>query len=97
LLASWTNASVIALGFRACASLRFELVLKALLSGFSSGFGWLHRKIGLACDNLLAAEIVTAGGEIIHASETENNDPLWGLPPRVSRPGLLYKSSKRGR
>src|SRR5262249_12635324 len=51
------------------------------IAGFTlgGGFGWLHRKIGLACDNLLAAEVVTARGEIIHASETQNNDLVWGL------------------
>jgi Berberine and berberine like len=45
------------------------------IAGFTLGGG-----LGsLSCDNLLAAEVVTAGGEIIHASETENNDLLWGL------------------
>ncbi len=51
------------------------------LAGFTlgGGFGWLHRKIALACDNLLAAEIVTAEGEVLRVSETENTDLLWGL------------------
>ncbi len=43
------------------------------------GHGWLMRKHGLACDNLLSVEIVTANGEVLRASETENPDLFWGL------------------
>ncbi|WP_256837899.1 FAD-binding oxidoreductase [Ornithinimicrobium faecis] len=43
------------------------------------GSGWLERKHGLACDNLLAAEIVTSGGEVVRASEDENPELLWAL------------------
>ena len=43
------------------------------------GMGWLGRQFGLACDNVVAYEIVTADGEIRPASETQNPDLYWGL------------------
>ncbi len=43
------------------------------------GFGFLSGKHGLAIDNLLAAEIVTADGEILRASKTENPDLFWAI------------------
>ncbi len=43
------------------------------------GSGWLERKHGLACDNLLAAELVTWDGRIVRASERENSELLWAL------------------
>jgi len=43
------------------------------------GIGWLHRKFGLTIDQLLSVEMVTAGGEVVRASEDENADLFWGL------------------
>jgi FAD/FMN-containing dehydrogenase len=43
------------------------------------GLGWLSRKAGLSCDNLVGAQVVTADGKVLHASESENADLFWGL------------------
>ncbi|HEX5022721.1 MAG TPA: FAD-binding oxidoreductase [Candidatus Binatia bacterium] len=43
------------------------------------GLGWLMAKYGLAMDNLLSAEVVTAAGDILRASKDENGDLFWGL------------------
>jgi FAD/FMN-containing dehydrogenase len=43
------------------------------------GLGWLMRKHGLSCDNLVAAEVVTADGQVLRASDTENADLFWAL------------------
>jgi FAD/FMN-containing dehydrogenase len=43
------------------------------------GSGWLERRFGLACDNLLEVELVTADGSVVTASENENADLFWAL------------------
>src|SRR5215469_18683032 len=45
----------------------------------SGGIGWLRGTHGLSCDNLVAADVVTAEGKLVRASETENPDLLWAL------------------
>ncbi|MEV4920351.1 FAD-binding oxidoreductase [Streptomyces tirandamycinicus] len=51
------------------------------LGGFvlGGGSGWLERKFGLACDNLVAVDLVTADGAEVHASEEENPELFWAL------------------
>jgi FAD/FMN-containing dehydrogenase len=43
------------------------------------GIGWLMRRHGLTIDNLVAAEVVTADGEVVQASEGDHDDLFWGL------------------
>jgi FAD/FMN-containing dehydrogenase len=43
------------------------------------GFGWLSRSFGHSIDNLISADVVTAKGELVRASEEENADLFWGL------------------
>jgi hypothetical protein len=43
------------------------------------GVGWLVRKYGLTCDNVLSFEVVTVQGEILTASDSENPDLFWAL------------------
>ena len=59
------------------------------MGGFvmAGGHGWNSRAMGLGCANLQALDVVTADGDLIHASETENSDYLWAA--RGSGPGYF--------
>jgi FAD/FMN-containing dehydrogenase len=43
------------------------------------GFGYLSRRYGLSCDNLRAADVVTADGQLVATSATENPDLFWAI------------------
>jgi FAD/FMN-containing dehydrogenase len=43
------------------------------------GFGYLTRRFGWTCDNVLSMDLVTADGRVVRASEKENADLFWGL------------------
>jgi FAD/FMN-containing dehydrogenase len=45
----------------------------------SGGLGWLRRKWGMTCDNLLSVKMVTAEGRLVTANKTQNEDLFWAL------------------
>jgi FAD/FMN-containing dehydrogenase len=51
------------------------------VGGFTlgGGYAWISSKHGLACDNLVSAQVVTADGRVLTASESENEDLYWGI------------------
>jgi len=55
----------------------------------AGGVGWMVRKHGLTIDSLLAAEVVTAAGEVVRASAADNPDLFWGLRGGAGNFGIV--------
>jgi FAD/FMN-containing dehydrogenase len=66
-------------------------ISKTGISGLTLGAGWghLHGKYGLALDNLLSLDVVTADGRLLAASATENPDLFWGLRGSGGNLGII--------
>jgi len=57
----------------------------------SGGIGWLRAQHGLSIDNLVAADVVTANGTLIHTSADENPELLWALQGGGGNFGVVVK------
>jgi hypothetical protein len=53
------------------------------------GYGWLNGAYGLACDNLLSVDVVTADGRALTASTSEHEDLFWGVRGAGANLGIV--------
>ena len=78
------------------------VVSKTGIAGLTLGGGWghLHAKFGLALDNVIGADVVTADGRLITANVNENEDLFWGLRGGSGNFGIVtsleYRLYERG-
>ena len=57
----------------------------------AGGVGYLVRRHGLTIDNLLAAEVVTADGQLLHADAKDHSDLFWALRGGGTLPGVAER------
>src|SRR5258706_5464166 len=53
------------------------------------GYGWLARRHGLACDNLLAVDLITADGKLFSLNKSRHSDPFSWIPRRGGQVGAV--------
>ena len=66
-----------ALGFAVPVGINSTTGIAGLTLG--AGFGWISRSLGLSIDNLIGADVITADGRLIHASETDEPELFWAI------------------
>jgi len=71
------NAATYAFGLAATGGIVSTTGVGGLTLG--GGIGYLARGLGLSCDNLVSADVVTADGRLLIASERENEDLFWAI------------------
>ncbi|MEJ2156462.1 MAG: FAD-binding oxidoreductase [Desulfobacteraceae bacterium] len=59
------------------------------------GIGWLHRKAGAGCDNIVSAELVTADGEVVEVDDQRDPDLLWALRGGGGNLGVVTRLGMR--
>jgi FAD/FMN-containing dehydrogenase len=72
-------------------------VSKTGISGLTLGAGWghLHGMYGLALDNVISVDVVTADGRLLNASASENEDLFWGLRGSGGNLGIVTSMEYR--
>ena len=78
------------------------VVSKTGIAGLTLGGGWghMHAKYGLALDNVVSADVVTADGRLLTADASQNSDLFWGLRGGGGNFGIVtsleYRLYERG-
>lgn len=77
--AKWRDVSALASprGLAPLSGLSAEVGVVGYTLG--GGLGWLSRKHGLACNSVLAAEVITADGKLVRADRSNEPDLFWAL------------------
>ena len=59
------------------------------------GLGWLARKCGASCDNVIRANVLTADGKVLEASANKNSDLFWAIKGGGGNFGIISQLELR--